>query len=78
MAKVHDRILEITFVADESGDSVAVSALKYYQNRGQLDAGTGYSLAYSGGSDAVTPVEITLGETVPPPTHIRLAFTFQA
>jgi hypothetical protein len=78
MAKAHDRILELTLVADESGDSVAVSDVKYYRDRAQLDAANGFDVAFSGGADAVTPVEIELGETVPPPTHIRLAFTFQA
>jgi hypothetical protein len=75
MAKVHDRILEFTVATDDSAETLAVTAVKYYRDRAQLDASNGFALAFSGGSAAVTPVEITMGETVPPPTHIRFVFT---
>lgn len=78
MAKIHDRILELTFVADDSAETVAVSAVKYYRDRGQLDASNGFSLAFTQSSPQTTGTELALGELLPPPTHIRLTFTVQA
>ena len=74
MAKVHDRIVEFSLTMNAAGDTVAVTAVKYYQNRGQLDAGVGLSKAFTGGSAGVSPKEIELGETLPPPTHVRFVF----
>lgn len=73
MAKAHDRIVEFTLALVAAADTLAVSAVKYYRDRGQQLAGTGYSIAFSGGSAAVDPVEIVLGELLPPPTHVRFA-----
>lgn len=76
MAKIHDRILEFTVTTDDSAETLAVSAVRYYRNRQELDALTGYmDLAFSGGAAAVTPVEIAFGELCPPPTHVRFVFT---
>lgn len=79
MAKVHDRILEVTGIADLSDTTLAVSAVKYYRDRGELAAANGYALSYSPSTAQVIPnAEIAFGELVPPPTHLRFAITVQA
>lgn len=77
MAKVHDRILQFALTADESDDSLLCTAVTYFQNRGQLDASAGLSKKFTAGV-AATSHEITLGEVLPPPTHVRFVATFQA
>ena len=74
MAKAHDRIIEFTVVPEPTGNTLAVTAVKYYRDRAQLDASNGFSLAFSGGSAATTGVEIALGDNMPPPTHVRFVF----
>lgn len=79
MAKIHDRILELTVATANGAATLACTAVRYYRNRTELNALTGYmDLAFSGGAAAVTPVEITFGELCPPPTHIRFVFTTAA
>jgi hypothetical protein len=78
MAKVHDRILEIVGVADESDDTIAVSAVNYFRDRGKLDAAEAYVAKFTPTTAQTSPMELTLGETLPPPTVIRLKITFQA
>jgi hypothetical protein len=75
MAKAHDRIIEFNITLNAAADTLAVDSVKYYRDRGQLDANNGYTLAISGGSAAVSPKEVSLGETMPPPTHARFKFT---
>lgn len=77
MAKVHDRILSIAVTADESADSLEATAVTYYRTRADYDAGSGFSATFTAGAAAGTH-EITLGEVLPPPTHIILVSTFQA
>jgi hypothetical protein len=74
MAKAHDRIVELSITPNAGADTIAITAVKYYRDRAQLAASNGFSLAFSGGSAATTGVECALGETLPPPTHIRLVF----
>lgn len=78
MSKVHDRVLEVNFVFDESDDTVAVSSIQYYRDRAQLDAATGLALKIDTTAAQTSPAEIQFGEIVPPPTHLRLKFTAQA
>lgn len=78
MAKVHDRILELTFVADDSAETVAVSAVTYYRTRAELDASNGFSIKFTQDAAQTTGTELALGELIPPPTHIKLTFTVQA
>lgn len=78
MAKIHDRIVEITLLTDDSADTLAVSAVKYYRDRGELDASNGLSLSFTPTTAQTSPAEITLGELMPPPTHIRFVFVAQA
>lgn len=77
MAKVHDRILEIAVTADESDDTVLVTAVNYYRNRGELDDSNPKALAHTAGAAAANH-EVEMGEIMPPPTHVRIASTFQA
>lgn len=78
MAKAHDRILELKFTVDESDDDVeSVDSVKYFRDRGKYDADEGEVIEYSAETGA-NPNEITLGEMLPPPTHIILTPTFQA
>lgn len=74
MAKIHDRIVEFNITLNAAADTLAVDSIKYYRDRGQLDAANGKTLAQSGGTAAVSGVEVTLGETMPPPTHCRFVF----
>lgn len=77
MAKVHERILEILVTADEGDDSLVVTGVRYYRNRGQLDDSNPKVLAATPGA-AGANTEVEMGEVPPPPTHIRLVSTFQA
>lgn len=74
MAKIHDRLLELVFVADDSADTVAVSAVNYYRDR----SSTAFALKFTQTSSQTTGTELALGELMPPPTHIVLTFTVQA
>lgn len=74
MAKVHDRIVEIVFVADDSAETVVVSAVNYYRNRGD----TAFPIKFTQTSPNTTGTELVLGELLPPPTNILLTFTVQA
>lgn len=74
MAKSHDRIVEFNITLSAAGDTLQVDSVKYYRDRGQLDASNGFALAISGGAAGVSPKEISLGETMPPPTHVRFVF----
>jgi len=73
MAKAHDRILELTVVPEPTGNTVAVTAVKYYRDRAQLDAGNGF-LTSGTVAAGTTGVEVQIGEVLPPPTHIRFVF----
>jgi len=75
MAKVHDRILELTFAADTVGHTVAVSAAKYYRTRADLEDSSGFALTIDNTSAQASPAEFNFGELLPPPTTVRLVFT---
>ena len=77
MAKVHDRILQITFIADESADTAQAGALVYYRTRADYDAGSGFTVNSTAGAESANH-EIALGEVFPPPSVIVLTPTFQA
>lgn len=77
MADVYDRILEIAVTADESDDTVAVTAVTFYRDRSFLDASDGETVPFSGGTAAAT-AEIELGSQGWTPNVIRVASTFQA
>jgi hypothetical protein len=73
MAKAHDRIVEFTLALVAAADTLAVTGVNYYRDRGSLAAATPYAIKFSGGSAAVDPVEVALGELLPPPTHVRFS-----
>jgi hypothetical protein len=73
MAKAHDRYVELVFVADDSAETVAVSAVNYYRTP---DA-TAYPLKFTQDIQT-TGAKLAFGELCPPPTHILLTFTVQA
>jgi hypothetical protein len=75
MAKAHDRILEIDVEADETGDTVEVTGVRYYRDRGKLAAGDGFELEHTAGA-AGAATELEFGQLSPPPTHIRINSTF--
>lgn len=77
MAKVHDRVLELVFVADDSAETVAVSAVNYYRDRSTVTANP-FPLTFTQDASQLTGTELALGELLAPPTHIRLTFTVQA
>lgn len=77
MAKVHDRIVELVFVADDSAESVTVSAVNYYRDRSYLPS-SGFPLKFTQDAALTTGTELAFGELMPPPTHIKLTFTVQA
>ncbi len=78
MSKVHDRILELEVLCDESADTVQITAVNYYRNRGRLDASEPHVLNATVVALAANH-EIELGDAaIPPPTHIRIVSTFQA
>lgn len=74
MAKAHDRVVELVFVADDSAETVVVSAVNYYRTRGD----TAFAIKFTQTSPNTTGTELVLGELLPPPTHILLTFTVQA
>jgi len=74
MAKAHDRVVELVFVADDSAETVIVSAVNYYRVRGD----TAYPLKFTQSSPNTTGTELALGDLLPPPTHIALTFTVVA
>lgn len=71
MAKAHDRYVELVFVADDSAETVIVSAVNYYRTPDAV----AYSLKFTQTSPNTTGTKITLGELMPPPTDILLTFT---
>lgn len=74
MSKVHDRTVELVFVADDSAETVVVSAVNYYRTDAELAAATPFAMTFSQ-NQQTTPSDLTLGELLPPPTKIRLTFT---
>lgn len=77
MANVHDRILELVVLADESDNDLEITAVNYYRDRAHLDNSDGRSIEHTAGSASATH-EIEFGEVWPVPTHILLTSTFQA
>jgi hypothetical protein len=77
VGKAHERILTIAVTADESDDTLAVTAVKFYRDRTKYIDSDGYTPAYSGGTAAAS-CELVLGEVLPPPTSIIMIATFQA
>jgi len=78
MAKVHDRILELVFVADDSAETVVVSAVNYYRSEAEFAASNPFVMTFTQTSPNTTGTDLVLGELLPPPTKIRLTFTVQA
>lgn len=74
MSKAHDRYVELVFVADDSAETVAVSAVNYYRT----PTDTAYPLKFTQDASQLTGTKLALGELMPPPTHILLTFTVQA
>jgi len=74
MAKAHDRILEFNIALVAAADTLEVTSAKFYRDRGQLAAGTGFTLTISGGAAGTSPKEVEFGELAPPPTHARFVF----
>ncbi len=74
MAQAHDRVVELVFVADDSDESVTVSAVNYFRTRGD----TAFALTFTQTTPLTTGTELVLGELMPPPTHILLTFTVVA
>lgn len=77
MAKAHDRIIELVVTADESDDSLEVTAVNYYRTRANLDDSNPFALTFTAAA-ASGSHEVEFGEIMPPPTHILLTSTFQA
>lgn len=71
------RILEIAVTADESADTLTVTAVNYYATRQKLDSSDPFSVPFSGGAEAGT-TELELGTQHLAPNVIRLVSTFQA
>lgn len=82
MAKIHDRILEVKFTTANGAQTLNVTALNYYRDRGQLDAGVAFPIASENipttALGVATNPEVKVGELVPPPTHIRFVATVGA
>ena len=74
MSKAHDRIVELVFAADDSAETVVVSAVNYFRD----GAATAFPLKFTQTSPNTTGTQIVLGELMPPPTHILLTFTVVA
>ena len=77
MAKIHDRLLVLSVLCDESDDYVSVTAINYYRNRAHYADSDGEAISHTAG-DAAATHEVVLNQLLPPPTHIILASTFQA
>lgn len=72
--KVHDRILQVNLTMNAAGDTVAVSSVVYFRDRGELAAGNGSKMTIDNTSAQTSPAEIQFGELVPPPTHMQFVF----
>lgn len=78
MSDVHARFLKIEVTADESDDTLVVSAIEFFRTRQDYEADTNaYTVTYSGGTAAAEPI-VALASVLPPPTHIAIESTFQA
>ena len=71
MAKAHARVVELVFVADDSAETVIVSAVNYYRDGGAV----AYPIKFTQTSPNTTGTQLQLGELLPPPTDILLTFT---
>lgn len=82
MAKIHDRILEIKLTTANGAQTINVTAVNYYRDRGQLDANNPFAIASENvpttALGVATNPEVKVGELVPPPTHIRFVATVNA
>ena len=74
MAKAHDRIVEASITLVAAADTLQVTALKFYRDRGKLAAADGLSIGYTPTSAQASPAEIELGEYLPNPSHLRFVF----
>lgn len=77
MAKAYDRILEVNLTADEGDDTLEVTGMTFYRDRGFLEAANGYVPKFTAGAAAAT-TEVELGEVLPPHSILRFPSTFQA
>lgn len=76
-ARHAQRILELEVTADESDDTLVVTAMTFYRDRQSLEAGRGFSVTHDPGAAAANH-EVELGEVIAFPNVIRLVSTFQA
>lgn len=78
MPKAHDRILEILTTSDESDDSIVITGIRWYRDRGKLADAQPMTIIATPGAASATGHETALGQNVPPFTHIRIVPTHQA
>lgn len=74
MAKVHERIVQLNVAMVAAADTLQVTAINYFRDRGKLDAGTGQAIVYTPSTAQTSPAEIEFGEMLPPPTKLRFVF----
>lgn len=73
----HARIYRITVTADESDDTILITAVDFFRGRQSLDAAEGFSVPIVAGAAAAN-AEVEFGTVVAPPSVIQIASTFQA
>lgn len=74
MAKAHDRVVQIEMTPVAAADTIQVTAVKFFRDRGQLAANTPLLITYSGTGAQTSPAEIEFGEYLPNPSHLRFVF----
>ncbi len=74
---VHARILRLTVTADESDDTILITAVDFFRGRQSLDAAEGFSVPNVAGAAAAN-AEVELGTVIPSPSVVQIASTFQA
>lgn len=78
MSDVHARYLKIEVTADESDDTLLVTAVEYFRTKQDYVADTNAYTVPCGTHTAAAEPVITFGTVLPPPTHIAIESTFQA
>ena len=77
LVSAHARILELVVTADESADTILVTAVNFARGFQKFDAPDKFSVPFSGGAAAANP-QVELGTVIPSPSVIQITSTFQA
>lgn len=75
MAKAHDRVVQLDVALVAAADTLQVTAVKFFRDRGKLAANDPLLITYTGTAAQTSPAEIEFGEYLPNPSHLRFVFS---